>query len=111
MVGSNWGHAITYTHTRFKWLFDCSEAIKHLWSLDHLGEYAKSTAELTKLAEDVLLGASTAQKASPIVIDAGVVKEVEETSDRATRYGIPGKTLDVGKAVERSFTAASAGSN
>ena len=26
-----------------------------LWSPDHLGDYAKSTAELTKLPEDVLL--------------------------------------------------------
>ena len=40
-----------------------------LWSLDHLREYAKSTAELTKLPEDVLLSAYTAQRTSPIVID------------------------------------------
>jgi sulfonate transport system substrate-binding protein len=39
------------------------------------------------------------------------IKEVQEASDRATRYGILSKTLDVGKAVDRSFTAASAGSN
>jgi sulfonate transport system substrate-binding protein len=82
-----------------------------LWSLDHLSEYAKSTAELTKLPEDVLLSAYTAQRTSPIVIDASIVKEVQEASDRATRYGILGKTLDVGKAVDRSFTAAQAGSN
>jgi sulfonate transport system substrate-binding protein len=67
-----------------------------LWSLDHLPEYAKSTADLTKLPEDVLLNAYTA---------------VQEASDRATRYGIISKTLDVSRALDRSFTAASAGSN
>ncbi|MFB9269307.1 ABC transporter substrate-binding protein [Bradyrhizobium erythrophlei] len=77
-----------------------------LWSLDHLAEYAKNTAELTKLPEDVLLAAYTAQKTSPIAIDEAVVKEVQAASDRATRYGILSKTLDVGKAVDRSFTAA-----
>jgi sulfonate transport system substrate-binding protein len=82
-----------------------------LWSLDHLGEYAHSTAELTKLPEDVLLSAYTAQRTSPIVVDTGIVKEVQEASDRATRYGILTKSLDVGKAVDRSFTAAAAGSN
>ncbi|MCA1457550.1 ABC transporter substrate-binding protein [Bradyrhizobium sp. BRP22] len=75
-----------------------------LWSLDHLAEYAKNTAELTKLPEDVLLSAYTAQKTSPIAIDENVVKEVQEASDRATRYGILSKTLDVSKAVDRSFT-------
>ena len=82
-----------------------------LWSLDHLGEYAKSTAELTKLPEDVLLSAYTAQHTDGIAIDAGVVKEIQQASDRATRYGILAKTLDVEKAVDRSFTAAAAGSN
>jgi sulfonate transport system substrate-binding protein len=82
-----------------------------LWSLDHLGEYAKSTAELTKLPEDVLLSAYTAQRTSPIGMDANVVKEVQEASDRATRYGILSKTLDVSKALDRSFTAGSAGSD
>src|SRR6266702_444364 len=82
-----------------------------LWSLDHLGEYAKSTAELTKLPEDVLLSAYTAQRTSPIVIDENVVKEVQEASDRSTRYGILPKKLDVNQAVDRSFTAAAAGSN
>jgi sulfonate transport system substrate-binding protein len=77
-----------------------------LWSLDHLAEYAKSTADLTKLPEDVLLAAYTAQKTSPIAIDETIVKEVQAASDRATRYGILSKTLDVGKAVDRSFTAA-----
>ena len=76
-----------------------------------LGEYAKNTAELTRLPEDVLLSAYTAQRTSPIVIDATIVKEVQEASDRATRYGILGKTLDVNKAVDRSFTAAASGSN
>ena len=82
-----------------------------LWSLDHLSEYAGNTAELTKLPEDVLLSAYTAQRTSPIVIDENIVKEIQEASDRATRYGILSKTLDVSKAVDRSFTAASAGSN
>ena len=82
-----------------------------LWSLDHLPEYAKNTAELTKLPEDVLLSAYTAQRTSPIVIDADIVKEVQAASDRATRYGILSKSLDVSKAVDRSFTAAAAGSN
>ncbi|MCC8954901.1 ABC transporter substrate-binding protein [Bradyrhizobium sp. Pear77] len=76
-----------------------------LWSLDHVAEYARNTAELTKLPEDVLFAAYTAQKTSPIAIDEAVVKEVQAASDRATRYGILGKTLDVGKAVDRSFTA------
>jgi sulfonate transport system substrate-binding protein len=76
-----------------------------LWSLDHVAEYARSTAELTKLPEDVLLAAYTAQKTSPIAIDESVVKEVQAASDRATRYGILSKTLDVGKAVDRSFSA------
>lgn len=82
-----------------------------LWSLDHLPEYARSTAELTKLPEDVLLSAYTAQRTSPVVIDAGVVTDVQEASDRATRYGILPRSLDVNKAVDRSFTADTAGSN
>ena len=82
-----------------------------LWSLDHVAEYAKATAELTKLPEDVLLSAYIAQRTSAIVIDADVVKEIQQASDRATRYGILGKTVDVSKAVDRSFTAASTGSN
>ena len=82
-----------------------------LWSLDHLAEYAKATAELTKLPEDVLLSAYTAQATSAIVIDAGVVKEIQQASNRATRYGILGKTLDVDKALDRSFTSAASGSN
>jgi sulfonate transport system substrate-binding protein len=76
-----------------------------LWSLDHLADYARSTAELTKIPEDVLLSAYTAQKTSPIVIDESVIKEVQEASDRATRYGILSKKLDVSKAVDRSFAA------
>jgi sulfonate transport system substrate-binding protein len=75
------------------------------WSLDHLGEYAKSTTELTRLPEDVLLAAYTAQRTSPIAIDDNVVKEVQAASDRATRYGILSRTLDVSKAVDRSFAA------
>ncbi|WP_314957463.1 ABC transporter substrate-binding protein [Bradyrhizobium cosmicum] len=82
-----------------------------LWSLDHLPEYAKNTAELTRLPEDVLLSAYTAQRTSPIVIDEDVVKEVQEASDRSRRYAILPKKLDVSKAVDRSFTAAAAGSN
>jgi sulfonate transport system substrate-binding protein len=76
-----------------------------LWSLDHLADYARNTAELTKLPEDVLLNAYTAQKTSPIAIDENVIREKQEASDRATRYGILSKKLDVGKAVDRSFTA------
>jgi sulfonate transport system substrate-binding protein len=82
-----------------------------LWSLDHLSEYAKSTAELTKLPVDVMLSAYTAQRTGPIVIDAGIVKEIQEASDRATRFGILAKTLDVSKAVDPSFTGASVESN
>src|SRR5438046_9854258 len=82
-----------------------------LWSLDHLPEYAGNTAELTKLTEDVLLSRHTAQRTSPIVIDGAIVKEVQEASDRATRYGILSKTLAVSNAVDRSFTAALSGSN
>src|SRR6201985_1008255 len=82
-----------------------------LWSLDHIGEYAKATAELTKLPGDVLLSAHTAQRTSAVSIDTDVVKEIQQASDRATRYGILGKALDVDKALDRSFTAAATGSN
>jgi sulfonate transport system substrate-binding protein len=58
----------------------------------------------------VLLSAYTAQHTDGIAIDAGVVKEIQQASDRATRYGILAKTLAVEKAVDPSFTAA-AGSN
>jgi sulfonate transport system substrate-binding protein len=77
-----------------------------LWSLDHLEAYARNTAQMTKLPEDVLHAAYTAQRTRPIAIDDAVVKEVQEASDRATRYGILSRTLDVGRAVDRSFTAA-----
>jgi sulfonate transport system substrate-binding protein len=77
-----------------------------LWSLDHVAEYAKSTAELTKLPEDVLLSAYRSQHTSPIAIDDAVVREVQEASDRATRYGILPKQIEVSKAVDRSFTNA-----
>jgi sulfonate transport system substrate-binding protein len=53
----------------------------------------------------VLLAAYTAQRTSPIAIDDNVVKEVQAASDRATRYGILSRTLDVSKAVDRSFAA------
>jgi len=76
-----------------------------LWSLGHVDEYADSTAELTRLPEDVLLAAYKAQRTAPIAIDDDVVKEVQAASDRATRYGILGKQLDVSKAVDRSFNA------
>ena len=82
-----------------------------LWSLEHLAEYAHSTAELTRIPEDVLLSAYKAQQTSPIVMDDNVVKETQEASDRATRYGILPKTLDVRQAVDRSFTANATGSN
>ncbi len=82
-----------------------------LWSLDHIPEYAKSTAELTKLPEDVLARAYSAQRSNPIVIDESVVREFQEAADRATRYGIVAKKVDVSKAVDRSFTAAASGSN
>ena len=82
-----------------------------LWSLDHLGDYAKGTAELTKLPEDVVLRAYTAQHTVPIAIDDGIVLEVQAASDRATNYGILGKRIDVDKALDRSFTAATTGSN
>jgi sulfonate transport system substrate-binding protein len=82
-----------------------------LWSLDHLDEYARSTADLTKLPEDVLVRAYTEQKTSPIVIDENVVQEFQQASDRATRFGIVTRQIDVSKAVDRSFTAAAASSN
>jgi sulfonate transport system substrate-binding protein len=82
-----------------------------LWSLDHVAAYARSTAALTNLPEDVLLSAYNAQHTGPIVIDDSIVREAQEASDRATRYGILSKQLDVGKAVDRSFTAAAASSN
>ncbi len=76
-----------------------------LWSLDHVGEYAKNTAELTRLPEDVLLAAYQAQRTAPIAIDDGVVKEVQAASDRATRYGILSRQVDVARAVDPSFNA------
>ena len=74
------------------------------WSRENVEAYAKNTSELTKLPEDVLLRAYKAQDTRPIAIDDGVVKEFQEASDRATRYGILGKPVDVSKAVDRSFT-------
>jgi sulfonate transport system substrate-binding protein len=68
-----------------------------LWSLEHVAEYAKNTAELTKLPEDVLLSAYKAQRTTPIAIDDAGVKEVQEAADRATRFGILSKQLDVSK--------------
>src|SRR3982075_2554270 len=53
-----------------------------LWSLDHVAEYAKSTADLTKLPKDVLLSAYRSQHTSPIAIDDAVVREGQEASDR-----------------------------
>jgi len=52
------------------------------------------------------LSAYKAQATSPIAIDDNVVKEVQEASDRAMRYGILSGQVDVGKAVDRSFTNA-----
>src|ERR1700750_2685480 len=49
-----------------------------LWSLDHVAEYAKATAELTRLPEDVLFSAYTAQRTSGIVIDAAGVNEIQQ---------------------------------
>lgn len=82
-----------------------------LWSLDHIPEYAKNTSELTKLPEDVLAHAYAAQRSSPIVIDESIVREFQTAADRATRYGIIAKQVDVSKSVDRSFTAAASGSN
>jgi len=82
-----------------------------VWAETHVDVYAKSTAELTKLPEDVLARAYTAQHSTAIKIDDGVVKEFQEASDRATRYGILSKAVDVSKAVDRSFTNATAASN
>lgn len=81
------------------------------WARDHVEDYAKNTAELTKLPEDVLVRAYQAQDNRPIAIDDGVVKEFQEASDRATRYGILSKQVDVSKAVDRSFTQAAPASN
>ncbi|KAA0078741.1 ABC transporter substrate-binding protein [Tardiphaga sp. P9-11] len=81
------------------------------WSREHIEDYAKNTAELTKLPEDVLVRAYKAQDTRPIAIDDGVVKEFQEASDRATRYGILSKQVDVNKAVDRSFTQAAPASN
>ncbi len=77
-----------------------------LWSLDNLAAYAKSTAALTRLPEDVLLQAYTSQKTIPIAINAEIVREVQQAADRGTTYGIFNKALDVSKAVDPSFTAA-----
>jgi len=82
-----------------------------LWSLDHLDAYARSTAALTRLPDDVLLSAYTAQRTGPIGIDDGVVAEVQRASDRATHYGILGKWLDVSRVLDRSFTAPAPNAN
>ncbi|WP_441240561.1 ABC transporter substrate-binding protein [Tardiphaga sp. 768_D3_N2_1] len=81
------------------------------WSREHIEDYAKNTAELTKLPEDVLVRAYKAQDTRPIAIDDGVVKEFQEASDSATRYGILSKQVDVSKAVDRSFTQTAPASN
>jgi sulfonate transport system substrate-binding protein len=81
------------------------------WSREHIEDYAKNTAELTKLPEDVLVRAYKAQDTRPIAIDDGVVKEFQEASDRATRYGILSKQVDISKAVDRSFTSSAPASN
>ena len=81
------------------------------WSRTRLPDYAKSTAELTKLPEDVLLRAYQTQDTRPIAIDDAVVSEFQAASDRATRYGIISKQIDVTKAVDRSFTKDLAVSN
>ena len=81
------------------------------WSREHIEDYAHTTAELTKLPEDVLVRAYKAQDTRPIAIDDGVVKEFQEASDRATRYGILAKPIDVSKAVDRSFTQSAPASN
>lgn len=75
------------------------------WALDHVEDYAKSTAGLTGLPEDVLARAYKEQHSSAIVIDDALVSEFQAAADRATRYGLIGKTIDVSKAVDRSFTA------
>ncbi|MDF2599245.1 MAG: hypothetical protein K0Q54_2068 [Methylobacterium brachiatum] len=82
-----------------------------LWSLDHLDTYARSTAALTRMPEDVLRAAYGAQRSSPIGIDDGVVQETQAASDRATRYGILGKRLDVTRVLDRSFTAPAPNAN
>jgi len=51
------------------------------------------------------VSAYKAQRTSPIAIDDDVVKEVQAASDRATRYGLLSKQLDVSRAVDRSFNA------
>ena len=81
------------------------------WSREHIEDYAKNTAELTKLPEDVLVRAYKAQDTRPIAIDDGVVKEFQEASDRATRYGILSKQVDISKAVDCSFTSSAPASN
>jgi ABC-type taurine transport system substrate-binding protein len=55
-------------------------------------------------ALDVGYTGDKAQATTPITIDDNVVKEVQEASDRATRHGILSRQVDVGKAVDRSFT-------
>jgi sulfonate transport system substrate-binding protein len=39
------------------------------------------------------------------------VKEFQEASDRATRYGILSKQIDINKAVDRSFSQSAPASN
>jgi sulfonate transport system substrate-binding protein len=82
-----------------------------VWALDHVEDYAKNTATLTKLPEDVLASAYRAQRTSPVVIDDALVNEFQTAADRATRYGLIAKQVDVSKAVDRSFTAGSTRSN
>ncbi|ACB95977.1 ABC transporter substrate-binding protein [Beijerinckia indica] len=77
-----------------------------LWALDHIGDYARNTAEITKLPEDVLVRAYTDQHESPIVIDDATIKEFQAAADRAHRYGILSKPVDVHQSVDQQFTAA-----
>ena len=85
-----------------------------LWSLDHLPEYARNTAELTKLPEDVLALAPT-RRSGPArsSVDESIVKggSGKPLTVPPGMASFPG-ALDVSKADRsRSFTAASAGSN
>ena len=81
------------------------------WSLTHTPEYAKSTADLTGLPDDVLRAAYDAQQTRPIAIDDAVVAEFQAAADRAVRYGIISKQVDVSKSVDRSFTTRAVSTN
>jgi sulfonate transport system substrate-binding protein len=76
------------------------------WGLEHIPAYAAYNAKLTGLPEAIVARAAEDDHRVPVQIDDALVAEIQEAADRAVRYGILPKTLDVAASVDRSFNAA-----